>query len=349
MTSHAQQHGNAVPGSEATLETLFERLDVRLDAFAMCEIENSCSLRCDPVDMLVVHFVLRGEGSIDCEHGSFRIRPGTMIVVPKKLAKRINGTGPVLTVIEAKETCPLTDGMVTFRACEHKADLVLGCGSVTAVVGEGFGLFDHLQQPLVEEANGELLPLLFNAILGELSNPGLGTKTIVESMMKQILILLVRDHLQQRGLASPLYMPLSNPQLSRALTAMIERPQERHTLDSLASIAGMSRSRFTHHFAAAFGRSPIDFLQLVRLRTGARLLRSSSLPIKAVAAAVGYASRSHFSRSFRSEFGVDPRTFREPHTESALYFAELEHSGAAPRASAKIGRQLLGSARSESA
>ncbi|MDP9416047.1 MAG: AraC family transcriptional regulator, partial [Pseudomonadota bacterium] len=180
-----------------------------------------------------------------------------------------------------------------------------------------------------------------------------GTKTIVESMMKQILVLLVRDHLQRRGLASPLfmplYMPLSNPQLSRALTAMIERPQERHTLESLASIAGMSRSRFTHHFAAAFGRSPIDFLQLVRLRTGARLLRSSSLPIKAVAAAVGYASRSHFSRAFRSEFGVDPRSFREAQPEGALCFEELQGSAAAREGSAEIGRQLLEFARNETA
>lgn len=349
MTLLARQHQGALAGSEATLETLFDRLDVRLDAFAMCEIENSCSMQCDPLDMLVVHFVLRGEGSIDCEHGSFHIRAGTMIVVPKKLAKRINGAGPVLTVVEAKEACPLTEGMVRFRACEQKADLVLGCGSVTAVVGEGFGLFDHLQQPLVEEAKGELLPLLFNAIRGELTHPGPGTKTIVESMMKQILVLLVRDHLQRRGLASPLYMPLSNPQLSRALTAMIERPQERHTLGSLASIAGMSRSRFTHHFAAAFGRSPIDFLQLVRLRTGARLLRSSSLPIKAIAAAVGYASRSHFSRAFRSEFGVDPRSFREAQPEGALCFEELQGSAAAREGSADIGRQLLESARNESA
>ncbi len=349
MTSHAQQHQPAFAGSEATLETLFERLDVRLDAFAMCEIENSCSLRCDPIDSIVVHFVLRGEGSIDCEHGSFHIRPGTMIVVPKKLAKRINGMGPVLRVIEANETCPLVEGMVKFRACEQKADLVLGCGSVTAVVGEGFGLFDHLQQPLVEDARGELLPMLFNAILSELSHPGLGTKTIVESMMKQILVLLVRDHLQRRGRASPLYMPLSNPQLSRALTAMIERPQERHTLESLASVAGMSRSRFTHHFAAAFGRSPIDFLQLVRLRTGARLLRSSSLPIKAVAAAVGYASRSHFSRAFRSEFGVDPRTFRETQAESALCFEELEGASEAAEGCAAGAGQPLVAARSERA
>jgi transcriptional regulator GlxA family with amidase domain len=49
----------------------------------------------------------------------------------------------------------------------------------------------------------------------------------------------------------------------------------------------------------------------VRLGAAARLLQASGVPIKSVAAAVGYASRSHFSRAFRSEFGLDPSSFRE--------------------------------------
>jgi AraC-like DNA-binding protein len=296
---------------KADLDTLLDLLEVRLDAFAMCEIERACSLVCPPLDGVVVHFVLRGEGAVSCEHGVFPLKAGSMIVVPRRLEKTISGLGPILKVVPADAACPMTDGIVRFRACEGEADLVLGCASVEARVGEAFGLFDHLAAPLVEESSDPALAMLFEGMLAELSQPKVGTRALVGTMMKHVLILLLRAHMERRGTQSPLYMPLMNPQLGKALVAIVAQPQAPHSLESLARLTGMSRSRFTHHFTATYGRSPMHFVQSVRLRAGGRLLRSSGLPIKSIAAAVGYASRSHFSRAFRAEFGVDPTGYRE--------------------------------------
>lgn len=301
-------------GREATItdvEGLLGALDVRLSAFAMCEIEDGCSLDCPPMPSVVIHYVLRGEGCIECEHGRIALRPGVMVVVPSHLAKRINGSGPVARTVAADDGCPLVEGMVRFRACRTgRADLILGCGAIDARVGDGAGLFDHLREPLVEEAQDSRLALLFTGILDELSHPAVGTKAMVEALMKQILVLLLRAHVKRRGPASPLYMPLMSPQLGRALAAIVDRPQDRHSVGSLAAVAGMSRTRFAHHFGAAYGRAPMAFVQAVRLKAAARMLQGSKLPVKAVAAAVGFASRSHFSRAFAAEFGIDPSAFR---------------------------------------
>ena len=301
-------------GMKESFEGMLELLDVRLDAFAICEIGARCGLKVEPLDKIVVHYVLQGEGSIEWDEGSIPIRTGTMIVIPRRFAKRINGPGPgpVLFVAEAKDTCPLTEGIVKFRACRDSGDLLLGCGSLTAAVGAGgSGLFDHLQQPLVERSADEMLPLMFNAILAELSRPGLGTKPIVEALMKQVLLLLLRGHLKRSGSGSPVALALVDPNLGRAIAAMVGAPERPHNLDSLAALAGMSRSRFTYHFGKTYGRSPMDYLQSIRLEAAARLLRSSAMPVKCVAAAAGFASRSHFSRAFRAEFGVDPSGYRE--------------------------------------
>ena len=297
--------------NDASMERFFELLDIRLDAFAMCEIENGCSLSCAPNDQVVVHYVLRGEGQVTWEGGSLKLSPGMIVVVPRGLRKDIAGAGPVTKSVPADSACPLAEGVVRFRACRTgPADLVLGCASVEAKVGEKLGLFDALREPLAEQSSGDKLSLLFTAILSELSDPGLGTKPMVGAMMKQIMILLLRTHLLRLGAASPLGMPLMHPRLGRALLTILEKPQEAHSLDSLAAAAGMSRSRFVHHFSATYGHTPMEFVQLVRLQAAARMLRSSDLPVKAVAAAVGYASRSHFSHAFRAEFGVDPTGFR---------------------------------------
>lgn len=298
------------PSASSDVERLLDLLDVRLDAFAVCEIESGYSLRCGPLDAVVIHFVLQGNGCVESEYGTVPLRPGAVVVVPKLLAKQISGSGPAHTVVDADDACPLVDGLIRFVAWKRRPDLLLACASVTAQVTGGSSLFDRLEQPLLERATSGPLPALFAAMLRELSRPTVGTRAIVETLMKQILIVVLRAHISRCGSTSPFDMPSINPKLARARAAIVARPGERFTIESLAAIAGMSRSRFAHRFALTYKQTPMEFLQSVRLDVAARLLRNSDLPIKAVAAAVGYGSRSHFYRAFRAKFGSGPSGFR---------------------------------------
>jgi len=50
---------------------------------------------------------------------------------------------------------------------------------------------------------------------------------------------------------------------------------------------------------------------------GAELLRSTKLPVKLIAASIGFASRSHFSRAFASAYGADPSRFRSERAQGS--------------------------------
>ena len=102
-----------------------------------------------------------------------------------------------------------------------------------------------------------------------------------------------------------------DPRLTNVLLAMLESPAQNHTLEELARISGMSRSLFAERFAEAFDRPPMDLLRQVRLHRAANLLRTTRLPVQLIALAVGYASRSYFSRAFRAAYGDDPQGFRQ--------------------------------------
>ncbi len=106
---------------------------------------------------------------------------------------------------------------------------------------------------------------------------------------------------------------------------MVERPEHSFSLEDLVLISGLRRSAFVTHFHAAFGKSPIAFLRELRLRSAARLLRTTALPVKVVATRVGYSSRSHFSRAFAAFYGLDPTRFR--HARSLEAAAEGEGPG----------------------
>ena len=54
----------------------------------------------------------------------------------------------------------------------------------------------------------------------------------------------------------------------------------------------------------------MEFVAKTRLHHAAELLRGTDLPVKAIAASIGFASRSHFSRAFRAAYGRDPRAYR---------------------------------------
>ena len=140
----------------------------------------------------------------------------------------------------------------------------------------------------------------------ELRNPRLGTRAFVSALMKQVLIVLLRS--QPDRDSSILLM--SGTRLAGVVAAILDRPQDNHTVDSLAAIAGMSRSRFSHHFTLAYDLSPKCFVQTARLASAARMLEGTDLPVKSIAASVGFASRSHFSRAFQAKFGLDPSAFR---------------------------------------
>jgi transcriptional regulator GlxA family with amidase domain len=179
---------------------------------------------------------------------------------------------------------------------------------VSANVGGRVPLFDHVTRPIIAGAELAMLGPLFDIMLEELRRPGVGTRAFVSAVMKQILVVLLRSG---DATVSEQLLPLVNGRVGRAVADVLSRPQDNHTLESMAATAGMSRARFCHHFSAAHGCSPKAFVQAVRLSSAAKLLRGSSLPVKSIAASVGYASRSHFSRAFQARYGLDPSAFRQ--------------------------------------
>lgn len=291
----------------AALDQLLDLVEIHVDAFAVCEIGREFSLRCEPHDSFVVHFVLKGEGYLVCEQGRYALAAGSLVIVPRKLPKSLRGLGPIEHIRDADATCPLGDGMLSFRAVDGTADLVLGCAVLSASLGGDLPLFEHVQEPKVERAEEKTLAPLFGVMLEELKSPRVGTRAFVSALMKQILVVLLRSRVADEP---SLLLPALHPRLAGVLAAVVSRPQDHHTVDSLAASAGMSRSRFSHHFSTACRCSPKEFVQSVRLSSAAKLLKGSNLPVKSVAASVGYASRSHFSRAFQARYGLDPSAFR---------------------------------------
>jgi len=104
---------------------------------------------------------------------------------------------------------------------------------------------------------------------------------------------------------------LADPSLWRALRAMLDDPAAPHGVDSLAEIAGMSRSRFAERFQATYGQGAVGFLRELRMARAAQMLSKGREPVKRVAQMVGFSSRSAFTRAFVEAWGQSPSAFRK--------------------------------------
>jgi AraC-like DNA-binding protein len=82
------------------------------------------------------------------------------------------------------------------------------------------------------------------------------------------------------------------------------------TLEEVAAAAGASVAHLQRSFRAAHGVSVVEYVQALRVRRAAALLRDSDMPVEAVAAAVGFSSASYFSRLFARLTGASPGAFR---------------------------------------
>ena len=89
---------------------------------------------------------------------------------------------------------------------------------------------------------------------------------------------------------------------------MTSRPEENHSLTSLAAEAGMSPFYFARVFSELVGEPPHRYLLRFRLRRSAKLLRMGALVTEA-AIKSGFPDVSHFSKTFHRRYGVPPSRY----------------------------------------
>jgi AraC family transcriptional regulator of arabinose operon len=104
--------------------------------------------------------------------------------------------------------------------------------------------------------------------------------------------------------------PARHPAVSAALDIIATRSREPLDVRTLAREAGCSASRLAHLFSAQVGSSPMAWLEEQRIGRAKHLLSATSLPIKQIAAEVGFVNPFHFATRFRRHVGCSPTVYR---------------------------------------
>ena len=96
------------------------------------------------------------------------------------------------------------------------------------------------------------------------------------------------------------------PPIARVIERLHKDFDQPIRIDNIAREVGMSVSGFHHHFKAVTAMSPLQFQKRLRLQEARRLMLSDGLDAASAASRVGYHNAAHFSREYKSIFGLPP-------------------------------------------
>jgi len=268
----------------------------------------------DRLDALLHHFPVRARmfhsGAL-CGITEFTEQgDGQLHLVKAGALDAIHPGLPVLHVTEPSLLLyprPLARQFITDT--EHGADLACAHlhfegGLANPIAG---ALPDVVCLPLKEiDRADHVLALLFEEAFGS----NCGRREVVDRLFEIVLIQILRHLMETERIHSGLLAGMSHPKLRKALTAMHEQPAKEWSLESLADIAGMSRSIFANTFRDTVGSTTGVYLQAWRVRLVQKALLQGQ-QLKNIASEVGYGSEAALSRAFKAQSGLTPREWKQ--------------------------------------
>ncbi len=258
------------------LDTLLVGLEVGFTRLSRSTISRGLSQSGSSTDGPGIHYILSGAGRmLFGNHPSLPLAPHTLVITPRGRSEKLE---------------VLAEGQ----------DIVAIIGEFDATYGGSIDLFAKLPMPLVERfQESDRIGALLREALGEMTVRQVGWLSLTASLLKQVLVATLRRSLTSSNLWIERFPLLADQRIVRAFAAMVAKPGARHSVETLATSCGLSRSAFTARFTHALGDSPMNVLRQIRMRQAKALLASRGLSVEQVAGVVGYSSRGSFFRALR--------------------------------------------------
>lgn len=133
-----------------------------------------------------------------------------------------------------------------------------------------------------------------------------GRLAMMDRLAEVFVIHLLRYVLEQNLVHQGMLAGLTNPKLSKAIMAIHAAPEKNWSLEELATVSTMSRSKFAELFKQVVGQTAGDYVLDWRIAIAQNLLKKGRT-VSWVANEVGYENASALARAFRKKTGKSPK------------------------------------------
>ncbi|QIO32429.1 GlxA family transcriptional regulator [Bradyrhizobium sp. 1(2017)] len=151
------------------------------------------------------------------------------------------------------------------------------------------------------------------ALVGERHGPA-----VAVAVAKRLVVVAQRQGGQSQF--SPYLTAQADPSspIARIQDHVMAHIGNRHTLASLAGVAGMSTRNLSRHFFRETGITPHEFVERARMDAARMLLEGSDRPLKSIAYDCGFGTADRMRVVFSERLGITPAQYRASFRRSEL-------------------------------
>lgn len=230
-----------------------------------------------------LHYVLHGEGIIQCNQEVYKMVTGNLAIVNSN---------------ELHQGCCTTYPL-------HALVLIFDIEAFSTEMADKRLIFQNLIQedPVIKE--------IFLSLFQENRDKKIGYKIAMKGKIYELISYLMRNYVAEK--LTTRENTKRNRDLNR-LNTVLEYVEKNYmnpiTNKELASLINLSEYRFCHLFKEVMEQSPSVYLSQIRLNKAYHLLKQGDLTVSEVSNIVGFSDYNNFGRQFRKLYGDAPSKIR---------------------------------------
>ncbi|MBS7841950.1 GlxA family transcriptional regulator [Pseudomonas fluorescens] len=136
-------------------------------------------------------------------------------------------------------------------------------------------------------------------------------KQVAVDVAKVLLVVMKRQGGQAQFSPMTAAVAPQETAITRVQQHVLDHLDQPFSIESMATLAGMSARHFARLFAKEVQMTPMAFLQGARIDRARQLLEATDLPLKTVAFHAGFGSVRHMRFLFSEKLGLNPTQYRQ--------------------------------------
>ncbi|PKF76568.1 AraC family transcriptional regulator [Vibrio sp. vnigr-6D03] len=268
---------------------------------AMPSIPSSC----------MFHLITSGTATLNIGEESIELQEGDFILLPK-------GNGHSFVDRKGSDAVNLLDLEIKKIGNHHEQLIIQGSGRKTQALC-GTVVFDSELAHSITKSMPDFvfigsdshlystLSQTVSLIQQELANEEFASSIVITKLADILILQSIRSWISELPANDKSWINAhSDKQLAKVMATIHHSPDSNLDVNTLAKIAGMSRTAFIDHFKQVVGSTPKKYVTDWRLNLAKDKLTKGSESIISIAMSVGYQSEAAFSRAYKAAFGFPP-------------------------------------------
>ena len=261
----------------------------------------------------IAHLVIAGESyiKIEGEPEARRLKAGDLIFFPRSAEHVLSSEAACNNCGDAPHIN--NSGAFTVASSNSSGEKGLDLFCARFEYDEHADIMHDLPETVLISMNHPSLQCLVSMLQYESAHTLSGSRAIVNALSSVLLVLIVRAYLEQGGEAplGGILNGLRDKRLRQLIQTVVSRPEDEWNIEKMTALANLSRAQLMRLFKQQTGISPHAFVNLIRLRQAAVLLRQTADSVLSIALNVGFQSETHFGKAFKKQYGISPGQYRK--------------------------------------